>query len=45
MDYLLLHQVDIAELVESLADSGPTLISTLVAVARENFLLGDTNLV
>ena len=45
MDYFPLHQVDVAELVESLANNGPTLVGKSVAVTRENFLLGGTNLV
>ena len=45
MDYLPLHQVDVTELVESLAGNGPTLVGTSVAIARENFLPRDTNLI
>ena len=42
MDHLPLHQVDIAELVEPLADNGPTLKSAHQSSSRGRFSFYET---
>src|ERR1700761_963306 len=42
MDHLLLHQVDVAELVEPLADNGPTLKSAHQSLSRGRFSFYET---